>query len=247
MRLFVILFLCPLIGACRLHSGPVHGESRRTANGGAEVVRAPDRLSERWWERVRERLVRAAEAEGGRRVDWSFRIRSGNGPNAVSWPGGHVEVTHGLLAFVKDEDELAAVVAHEMVHVLERHGWKRVAAGWVTVLAGAAISWAVAANAGGGEAVAAGGGFVGAVSLSGLFPLSRAHEIQADLGSLRLLTRAGYDPHASLRFWKRYAKWRASQGLADWSAFSAHPPDEVRLDRLRAALRALPATDRRAP
>lgn len=187
------------------------------------------------WTRVTTALARAAPMdESGRPVRWHFSVRQAHGVNARSWPDGRVEVNAGTLGFVRNEDELAAVLAHEMAHVTGGHHRRQIAEGWVNLLAGGALA-TLLAHAGNDEAtaLALAGGAVLTVNVTALAAQRRAREIEADGLSLDLLRRAGYPALAAVEFWERYAVVRKAHGLASGRWWQSHPPDAERVRRLR--------------
>src|ERR1051325_6697479 len=68
-------------------------------------------------------LVGLALAQGSTRpaLPWTFIVLDTDGVNAFAAPGGYVHITRGALALIKSESELAGVLAHEMIHVTEKH------------------------------------------------------------------------------------------------------------------------------
>lgn len=191
------------------------------------------------WDRATGTLATAVPTDGnGKAVAWKFSVRPAAGINARSWPDGRVEVTSGTLTFVKNEAELAAVIAHEMAHIFSRHGRERAAASWAVLLGGVALGTIIAAQDGEtGTALGVAAGAVLTISMTGLTARQRAQEHDADRVSLDLLRRAGYPPQAAVDFWERYAAHRTGLGLGlglgRGSWWKAHPPDAERVRRLR--------------
>lgn len=209
-----------------------------TAQGGIQSPAAvPPSAALARWARVTPRLAAAApHDENERPIDWRFSVMDADGRNARSWPDGRVEVTGGMLSFVRTDGELAAVLGHEMAHVVLRHGRTRAAASWAVVLGGAAL--AVLAHqeggAGGWESAAMGGGAVFAISLTGLKNWHRSQELAADAASVPLLVKAGYPARSAADFWELYAQARRAEGRTGGGWWKSHPPDADRVARLRA-------------
>jgi metalloendopeptidase OMA1, mitochondrial len=159
--------------------------------------------------------------------------------NAMAAPGGKIIVYEGLWdpkdGLVKDDDELAAVLAHEIAHVNCRHSTEAMTK--VMFANGVALVGVVAtANTKyekWGQYGAAGGLFV----YNGMWMTrySRMDETEADSVGLMYMAKAGYDPRAALRIWERSAQHRTGTDPAD-SIFSTHPSDSTRLQNLRAQL-----------
>lgn len=160
--------------------------------------------------------------------------------NASMMPNGAMQVWTGLLARVRDEAQLAAVLGHELGHYLRRHGLQqtedmRVRSNLLTFFTlglGAAV-------AGGGIGVetaqaASLGAHLG--TLGSMFAFSREHETEADLFGLQLLAKAGYSPDAAPAVWQDLIdEERADDGKSDARLpfFMTHPAPEKRMAALR--------------
>lgn len=149
--------------------------------------------------------------------------------NAFAMPGGYIGVHSGLVLAARRESELASVLAHEMVHVSQRHLARRVLAAKQTsvrtvalILAGILLS-TQAPEA--GSAAAMSGMASGAQSQ---LAYSRDHEREADNLGLRLLSEAGFDPMGMPAFFTRLLE--ASRYSAEPPPFlSTHPLTEARI------------------
>lgn len=165
--------------------------------------------------------------------------------NAAAFPGGPMMVFEGLYdpkkGLVHSEDELAAVMAHELAHVNCRHTTKRLSVVTPVVLAvgvGAAVleakdqqEWA--------QALAAGFAVTGALLLPAY---SRSDEYQADAVGLMYMAKAGYDPRAAPRIWQRAMEQSAKRSggsgsiSGGFNLFSTHPADKARYEALEKLL-----------
>lgn len=170
--------------------------------------------------------------------------------NAMAAPGGKIMVYEGLWnpkdGLVKDDDELAAVLAHEIAHVNCRHSTEAMtrampvnAAMLIGVIAAKDTKYEQFA-----QIAAAGGLFV----YNGMWMTrySRMDEGESDSVGLMYMAKAGYDPRAALRIWERAAQRRSGADPAA-SIFSTHPPDAVRLQNLQAQLPAALAAYEASP
>src|SRR5258706_4584724 len=146
---------------------------------------------------------------------WEFRlIQDDKQANAFALPGGKVAVYTGILPITRDEAGLAAVLGHEIGHVLARHGGERLSQQMgvqttTQVLAGLASS-----NPATVQLVSAALGAGAQVGV--LLPWSRQQESEADHLGLILMAKAGYDPHAALELWKRMAEAAKGQRPPQW-------------------------------
>ena len=160
---------------------------------------------------------------------WEFRvIQDDKQANAFALPGNKVAVYTGILPITRDEPGLAAVLAHEIGHVLARHGGERLSQqmGVQTVtqlLAGMASS-----NPATVQLVSAALGAGASVGV--LLPWGRAQESEADHLGLILMAKAGYDPRAALDLWKRMAE--ASKGQRPPEFLSTHPSEATRIQQI---------------
>jgi len=169
--------------------------------------------------------------------------------NAMAAPGGKIMVYEGLWdsekGLARDDDEIAAVLAHEIAHVNARHSTEAMTRQILpNVLFLGATLFAQAKDRD-DIAAALGGTFV---LYNGIWVTrySRADEIEADSVGMMYLARAGYDPRAALRIWERAAEQRTGSDPAA-SIFSTHPADSVRLQNLRARLPAALAAYEASP
>ncbi len=171
--------------------------------------------------RVGERIVQAAGLTDRR---WDYAVFVSDSPNAFVLPSGKIGVTTGLLSLVRNDDQLAAVLGHEVGHVVAQHAAERYSQTAATsaglgILQGAAGDYAQAAGAIGG---------LGA-QLGVLLPFSRRHELEADRLGVDYLQRAGYRPSEAVALWRLMAQQR--QGSNPEFA-STHPSDASRIAAL---------------
>ena len=181
--------------------------------------------------RVADRLTPAtavfrADAPGWR---WEVNVISSNELNAWCMPGGKIAVYTGLIDKLSlSDDELAAVMGHEIAHALREHGREKAsqAAGLdLAAAVGGAIGSFYGIDSDVGKSVL---GTVG--DLAFMRPNSRGMEQEADRMGVELAARAGYDPYAAISLWEKMA--RVSGGsIPQW--LSTHPSHESRLSDLR--------------
>jgi len=143
--------------------------------------------------------------------------------NAFALPGGPIFITEGLLRLLKTEGELAAVLGHEIGHVIARHSSERLAKQQLTQgLVGALV-------VGSGDYTAAQVGQM----VGGMINMryGREDEIESDALGIRIAAEAGYDPRAMVRVMEVLAN--ASGGSRQPEFFSTHPAPENRAQRIR--------------
>jgi predicted Zn-dependent protease len=160
---------------------------------------------------------------------YEFRVRVLGDPqvNAFALPGGEVFVLSGLLDRAGDEHELAAVLGHELYHVVLRHGMRG-------IVRAAGLRVALALLLGdASETLQLLGQTAG--NLTAL-SFGRDQEREADERGMRLIARAGFDPGGAVRFFGKLAEDQGDTGgsLERMAAFaSTHPASSERQERLR--------------
>jgi len=184
---------------------------------------------------IAQRLIPATAAfrPDAPRWAWEVHVVTSGDVNAWCMPGGKMAVDTGLIDKLKiTDDELAAVMGHEIAHALREHGRER---------ASQAAAQSIALSIGGallglGE---------GSVQLAQIItdvtfnlPNSREHEIEADRIGVELAARAGYDPHAAVTLWQKMGQ---VGGAAPPQFLSTHPsPQNRQEDLMNYAARVMP-------
>ncbi|HEU4922661.1 MAG TPA: M48 family metallopeptidase [Burkholderiales bacterium] len=157
---------------------------------------------------------------------WEVHVITLNEVNAWCMPAGKMAIYTGLIQKLNaSDDEVAAVMGHEIAHALREHARERISQQMGTQTA----IGVVGALLGIGEL---GQGIAGAVADVTLnLPNSRLHETEADRIGVELAARAGFDPRAAVTLWEKMAKVGGGQP-PKW--LSTHPPHEDRINDLRA-------------
>lgn len=147
--------------------------------------------------------------------------------NAFALPGGYVVVFTGLMKKADSGEEVAGVLAHELNHVLQRHGLER-------IVKNLGLMAVVAIIVGDQQ------GLIGLMRQVGVELLTlkfgREQETEADLTGLQLLNRAKIDPAGMITFFQKLSE--KDEGRMEW--LSTHPMSTARAERLRSELAALP-------
>jgi predicted Zn-dependent protease len=174
--------------------------------------------------RVRRVGGRIVEAAGLTDRSWDYAVFVSERPNAFVLPSGKIGVTTGLLALVRNDDQLAAVLGHEVGHVVARHAAERYS---TTALSSVALSGVQSVAGDYAQAAGAIGGL--GAQLGVLLPFSRQHELEADRLGVDYMQRAGFRPSESIALWRLMAEQR--QGSTPEFA-STHPSDASRIAAL---------------
>lgn len=185
-----------------------------------EMPRSSDRALDR---RVQDVGKRIAAISPKPDWDWEFTLFENDSPNAFALPGGKVGVNTGLFKVAKNDDQLAAVMGHEVAHAIAKHGHERMSQG---LLAQGGV--AAAGIASGGDQLTTVGAALAAQYLVTL-PNSRVQESEADHIGLLYMAEAGYDPRAAVDLWRNMEEAGAG-GQLEW--MSTHPSPGNRIARL---------------
>jgi predicted Zn-dependent protease len=159
---------------------------------------------------------------------WEVVVFEDDTLNAFALPGNKIGVHSGLINLVDNQDQLAAVIGHEVGHVMARHSNERLSQE-TAVSTGLSIVQAVAQpqSALGQTAM----GVLGLGAQYGvILPYSRIHESEADTIGLNLMAKAGFDPRQSINLWLKMDQ--ASQGGQPIEFMSTHPSHSSRIDNL---------------
>lgn len=177
-------------------------------------------------ERVRTIGARIVKAANVGNEKWEFAVINDDTPNAFALPGGHVAVNAGLFKVVENDDQLAAVMGHEIGHVMAHHAAERVSQQMLQ-----AQGLKVLEVASGSPMLAQAAGAAATVALT--LPYSRTQEAEADEIGLMNMARAGYDPRQAITLWQNME--RASKG-STMEFLSTHPAADTRIANLEALM-----------
>ena len=165
-----------------------------------------------------------------RTMQWETAVFVDADANAFVLPGGKVGVYTGLFNVARNQDQLAAVIAHEIGHVVSHHHNERLtrqagASGIVQLLGGL-----LGSRYGSGVANAAvqGGSILAQTGF--LLPGSRTQETEADVVGQQLMAQAGFDPRAAVNLWENMIQAGGSRP-PEW--LSTHPDPNARINELR--------------
>jgi metalloendopeptidase OMA1, mitochondrial len=186
-------------------------------------------------QRITARIIDAAKkskyAEAANQFKWEVSVIKDDGTkNAFALPGGKIAVYTGIFPVADNESGLAAIVGHEVVHALARHGSERMSQGVLAQIGLVGASVAMQTQGFSPVTSQAAMSALGVGTQVGvLLPFSRAHESEADYIGLLLAADAGYDPQEAVRVWQRM---QASGGQQPHEFLSTHPGHETRIKRL---------------
>jgi predicted Zn-dependent protease len=159
---------------------------------------------------------------------WEVNVLTSKDANAWCMPGGKIAVYTGLIEKLNlSDDELAAVMGHEIAHALREHARERMGRQMATQTATMVGAIALQVFTGVYIDPQLAGTFTQAMFV---LPNSRENEQEADLIGIELAARAGYDPRAAITLWQKMAQ-SGGGGPPEW--LSTHPSHDTRLRELQ--------------
>jgi Zn-dependent protease with chaperone function len=179
---------------------------------------------------IADRLIPLGRRFNTKAGGWAWEVNVIDAPmiNAFCMPGGKIMVFTGIIdKLALTDDELAAIIGHEIAHALLEHGRARMSE---SVLKNVGINLAAAYFGLSNLGTAA---LSQAAQLAVTLPYSRGHETDADLVGIELAARAGYDPRAAVSVWKKMGQVSGNQPP---QMLSTHPAHGTRIRELEAAM-----------
>ncbi|GAA5315386.1 MAG: M48 family metalloprotease [Candidatus Pelagadaptatus aseana] len=190
----------------------------------------PDPELQAYVNEIGQKLVRNSHRSD---IQYTFTLVDAPDINAFALPGGYIYVNRGLLTYLQNEAQLAAVIAHEIAHVTARHAVRQ-----DTARKGSSVLSVAAA-------IATGSGVVGDVtqmwSTAAVMGYGREMELEADSIGAEYLNRSGYDPQAMIdvisllkdqeKFSRRMARESGKKSTTYHGVFASHPRNDTRLQQ----------------
>ncbi|HEY9254549.1 MAG TPA: M48 family metallopeptidase [Stenotrophomonas sp.] len=162
-----------------------------------------------------------------RGVAWETAVFVDDEPNAFALPGGKVGVNTGIFKVAKNQDQLAAVVGHEIGHVISRHHEERITR-QMGAQTGLSVLGALAGAAYGGNAANAVNQIGGMTAQTAfLLPGSRTQESEADIVGERLMAEAGFDPSQAVDLWRNMMQ-AGGDRPPQWLSTHPDPANRIR-------------------
>lgn len=256
-RIFVallIIFVGWIMYMSQVEKNPVTGEKQHVSLSPDQEIRlglqsAPEMAREMGGEvpdsdprteevqKIGKELVDSSEAKNS---PWSFKFHLIADPetvNAFALPGGQIFITLGLYNKLQSEAQLAGVLGHEMGHVIERHTAQQMAKSQLGQM------FVVAVGAAASDPNNPSGSYTPTVIASvvnQMFQLrySRQDESQSDIWGIKIMEKAGYDPHAMVQVME-ILKEAGSRGHS-LEIFQTHPNPDLRIEQIKAYLKEHP-------
>ncbi len=175
---------------------------------------------------VADHVVNALQESERGRYSWEVTVFDADQANAFALPGGKIGVYNGLLDVAVNQDQLAAVMAHEVAHVLANHSNERASQSTIRT-AGLAAARILGASDTAVELIDYG------ANLGIFLPFNRTQESEADVLGIMLMADAGFDPQQSILLWENM---NAVSSERPPEFLSTHPSPETRIASLQSML-----------
>jgi len=189
-------------------------------------------------ERIKRIGKKIAAISGRADFAWEFTVIDDATPNAFCLPGGKVFFYTGILKITENDDQIAAVMGHEIAHALARHGAERMSMQMASNLGAQVLATALNIPAQYQNLYSQAYGVTSQIGL--ILPYSRKFEHEADQIGVYLMWKAGYNPDQALRFWENMARI-SNSGQKPPAFLSTHPADNERIQEIRNYIPHLPA------
>jgi predicted Zn-dependent protease len=218
-----------MVSANDVHAGSVKAYAQMMAEAQKKGVLDKDPALVKRVQDITKRLIPQTTVfrDDVAKWPWEVHVISVDEVNAWCMPAGKMAIYTGLIQKLNaTDDEIAAVMGHEIAHALREHARERISRQMGTQ----ATIGIVGALLGIGQLGQNVAGTVADVTLN--LPNSRLHETEADRIGIELAARAGFDPRAAVGLWEKMGKQAGGNQPPKW--LSTHPPHQDRIGDLRA-------------
>ena len=256
-RLLLGLAIATAVAACATTTSP----TGRTQRVGAVSQQQLDQMGAQAFAEYKAKLPRSSSASqtaymrcvvnaitrelpSGTQTQWEAALFSNDSPNAFALPGGKVGVYTGIFKVARNQDQLAAVIAHEIGHVIAHHHDERVTRQMGAQTGLGILGALVGSQYGSGAAQATQQLGGAAVQAAFLLPNNRVQETEADVVGQRLMAQAGFNPEQAVNLWQNMIAASSGSRPPEW--LSTHPDPQARIAELRTRAGGLAATYERA-
>lgn len=197
----------------------------------------PDSAWQAYLAEVGEKIVKVCDRPN---LEYHFTVIESDQINAFATPGGYVFFYTGILRMMDNEAEMAAVMAHEISHVVGRHSVKHLQLAY-----GGALGLQLVL---GNQANKVAGDIVSSVMGLALTGYGRSHELEADKFGVFYMQKAGYNPNAAKTMFEKLSQLSAGGKQGFFESLSAtHPDTQERISRVDAEIAGLPRSVDKLP
>ena len=164
-----------------------------------------------------------------KKYNWEINLVEEEQVNAWAMPGGKITFYTKILEIAENENGIATIMAHEMAHVVGKHGNERMSQALLIDVATSVAQTATGTTLQGGAKTA-----YNLLKTYGIFlPFGRKQEAESDYLGLVFMIIAGYDPDETIRLWKRMAAHTKEKGGSPPEFMSTHPSSESRIENFK--------------
>lgn len=167
------------------------------------------------------------------KLNWELTLIESDQVNAWAMPGGKIAFYTGIMELFDNDAQCAAVMAHEIAHVVASHGNERMSQGLLQQVGMASLAVALKDKPQQTRNLFLASYGLG-TSVLGTLPFSRIQESEADELGLAFMARAGYDPRSAIQFWKKMKT--VGGGARPPEFLSTHPAPDSRIKKLQQQL-----------
>lgn len=159
---------------------------------------------------------------------WEVVVFDSDQVNAFALPGGKIGVYTGILNVTENADQLAAIIGHEVGHVIAQHSNERLSSGQMSQAVLLIAGTAMAASELDNKAILLAGLGLG-IQYGVIMPYGRTHETEADIIGQELMAKSGFNPQESVKLWQNMGKLNKNSPP---EFFSTHPSNQTRITGL---------------
>jgi len=174
------------------------------------------------------RAVTAAVPSSWSNNVWDVVVFDSKEVNAFALPGGKIGIHTGILTVTENQDQLAAVIGHEVSHVVASHSNESLSTAYAADAAALTAATVVGSSTGSSQLLYAMLGLGAEVGV--VLPFSRIQEAEADALGVVFMAKAGFDPNQAVVLWQNMPN---AGGSAHLSFLSTHPSNSARIDQLQ--------------
>ncbi len=184
---------------------------------------------------VGQRLAQVSDRPG---LPYEFVVLNNDVPNAWALPGGKIAINRGLLLYLEDEAQLAAVLGHEIVHAAARHGASQMTRTSILGAGSQLIGLLAQTQDVPGAGFISDGANITAAAFNARY--GRNDELESDEYGMLYMEKLGYDPQAAVELQETFvqlSEGRSRDALSN--LFASHPPSEDRVNANQARARTM--------
>ena len=180
-------------------------------------------------EAIHQYFVLENKEDPTKKINWEINLVKEEQVNAWAMPGGKITFYTKILEVAENENGIATIMAHEMAHVIGRHGNERMSQALLLDVATSVAQTATGTTLQGGSKTA-----YNLLRAYGIFlPFGRKQEAESDYLGLVFMTIAGYDPDETVKLWERMAAHAKKKGGSPPEFMSTHPSSESRIENFK--------------